>query len=283
MKTDIEIEKDGRLITDEEEIANLFVNFFIDKVKKLSEGAVPESTKAVRHLDAPPPRVTPEMVHTIARKLMNKKSCGLDGTPMCVIKDTEPYLRESYCHLFNLAMTRIRTAWKMANITPLFKKGEKTSLNNYRPISNLSSVGKFFEKIILELINAEGRADVDGVHQHGFRTHHSTTTPILDIQQIVAENLNQKRDCINYSVDLSAAFDMLRRDTLHNIIKGEFSKGLHNVIYDFLSDRKCVVSIGEKRSVELKVSCGCVQGSVLGPKLFNPYTKDIPNHLTENA
>ena len=86
-----------------------------------------------------------------------------------------------------------------------------------------------------------------------------------------------------YSVDLSAAFDMLRKNTLVRIIEGDFSEGLRKVIYDFLSERKCVISIDDEFSEEFDIDLGCVQGSVLGPKLFNLYTRDIPNYLTENA
>ena len=38
------------------------------------------------------------------------------------------------------------TEWKMARVTPVFKKGEKSDLNNYRPISDIPVVSKVFEK-----------------------------------------------------------------------------------------------------------------------------------------
>ena len=39
-------------------------------------------------------------------------------------------------------------SWKLANVTPIFKKGDKQSTNNYRPISLLPICGNIFEKII---------------------------------------------------------------------------------------------------------------------------------------
>ena len=38
--------------------------------------------------------------------------------------------------------------WKMAKVTPIFKNGSKSDLNNYRPISVIPTVAKIFEKII---------------------------------------------------------------------------------------------------------------------------------------
>jgi hypothetical protein len=37
----------------------------------------------------------------------------------------------------------------MAKITPVLKKGKKQEISNYRPISNLNSVSKIFERLIL--------------------------------------------------------------------------------------------------------------------------------------
>ena len=126
--------------------------------------------------------------------IKGKKSSGIDNIPHCVVKETEPYLRAEYVKLFNLAMRLIPTEWKMAKVSPIHKKGEVNKVSNYRPVSNLCSMSKFFEKIILKRINE--KTSMDGEHQHGFRSKHSTTTAVLDIQRILAEELDKKRECM---------------------------------------------------------------------------------------
>jgi hypothetical protein len=263
-------------------VANEFGAFFSNKVMKLSEKTVEENQTE--------PRIIPELV-TIepvevaitARSLKSKKSHGIDGIPMCVVKDLEPAMRPLYCKLFQMATTKLPSIWKLARVIPLHKKGEKSDPGNYRPISNLCSLSKLFERIILNKINATG--DHDGSHQHGFKAKHSTSTAILEIQQALAERLDSDKDCIVYSLDLSAAFDMLRRKTLVNGLHQDriLDSGLLSIINDFLTDRKCVVEVEGIHSTQFNVDLGCVQGSVLGPKLFNLYTRKIPERLTVNA
>ncbi len=115
-----------------------------------------------------------------------------------------------------------------------------------------------------------------------FQGKHSTTTAILEIQQAIASSLDSGYDCMIYSVDLSAAFDMLRRKTLVNDLLSAnlYDEGILRILNDFLDDRKCIVEVNGSKSEPFDVDLGCVQGSVLGPKLFNLYTRMIPEKLT---
>jgi hypothetical protein len=69
---------------------------------------------------------------------------------------------------------------KVAKIVPIFKKGDNTNMNNYRPIALLPVLSKVLEKIINEQITAK----LDEMHliddnQYGFRTGHSTEDAVL--------------------------------------------------------------------------------------------------------
>lgn len=57
--------------------------------------------------------------------------------------------------LFNrsLEISIVPNIWKRANVSPIHKKDDKSSVENYRPISLISSVGKAFEKVIFKHLN----------------------------------------------------------------------------------------------------------------------------------
>ena len=62
--------------------------------------------------------------------------------------------------------------WKVSKIIPIFKKGSKTEIKNYRPIANLCSTSKIFEKLILKQIHyleAKNKLDLTGKQQHGLK------------------------------------------------------------------------------------------------------------------
>ena len=71
--------------------------------------------------------------------------------------------------------------WKCARVTPLFKQGERSDLNNYRPISVIPVIAKVFERIVYDqLYSFLTKEDVISKQQSGFRSLHSTVTALLE-------------------------------------------------------------------------------------------------------
>jgi hypothetical protein len=152
-RQEIEILNDGKICLDGAKVADLFGQFFINKVIKLSANTILEDTPT-QFLKETRVTVSLNEVEEVGKSLSSKKSCGLDGMPMCVVKDRMPLLSALYTKLFNQVLQRgMLDTWRMARVIPLHKKGDKTDLNSYRPVSNLCSISKFYERIVLAKIN----------------------------------------------------------------------------------------------------------------------------------
>ena len=79
-------------------------------------------------------------------------------------------------------------AWKHANVTPVFKKGNKQIPNNYRPISLLSGLGKTRERSVYKHVyNYYIQNQVFTPHQSGFIQGDSTTYQLLHLHDTFCE------------------------------------------------------------------------------------------------
>jgi hypothetical protein len=194
-------------VDDENELANAFADFFLMKVKKLSNDSV-----LLQKINSPPVVFSYDEVQKACKSLNNKRSYGIDGIPQNLVKDTFETVSMTLVDVINsFGAKGIPESIKTARVTPLHKKGSKSDVTNYRPISNLSVFSKVYEKCILERLILES-SGLEGDNQHGFRKHHSTETALLMIQSKMARILDNGEHGIIYSFDLSAAFDLLKPD-----------------------------------------------------------------------
>ncbi len=142
-------------------------------------------------------------------------------------------------------------------MTPLHKKNDKRQIENYRPISNVSTFSKLYEKCLLFRLDEE-LPGIEGTNQHRFQKNHSTETALLMIQSGMASLLESGTPGIIYSMDLSAAFDLLRPDKFHDLFKNKLSEGLFFAIMDFLTNRWFQVELGDSVSALHHIDRGCM-------------------------
>jgi len=91
--------------------------------------------------------------------------------------------------------------------------------------------------------------NLEGANQHGFRSSHSTVTALLSIQAKMAEIIDNHQYGNIYSVDLSAAFDLLKPDKFLDLFKDILTEGLLFALADFLTHRiKFVLELSGKGS-----------------------------------
>jgi hypothetical protein len=282
IKGSIKLTRNETVVEDPTTISQMFADFFKKKIDDLMErSTVAESQSPPETTDVWVP-LSEEEVEVALNKCKNKKSFGHDEIPMLVVKHCGAHLKGILTVLFNKCISNgwFPDDWKVAKITPIHKKGNRTDVSNYRPISNLCALSKVFERCILERIE---KVCPDDDAQHGFRGGHSTVTAALEVQHHVATALDQKKYTAIYSIDMSAAFDLLRPGVLDGIFaRLGMSQKLRNIVASFLRNRRAFVSLEGASSQIFNIPTGVPQGSVLGPKLFSIYTGGLSDVINSN-
>ncbi|XP_053686917.1 uncharacterized protein LOC128736459 [Sabethes cyaneus] len=133
------------------------------------------------------------VVLSATAKMKHSSSPGPDGIPATLIKHCITGLLAPISHLFRLSLAsgRFPEAWKQAYMFPVFKKGDRTKVDNYRGISALCAVSKLFELVIIEPIFSYCQQTLAN-EQHGFLPKRSCTTNLLCFTNYVTDSFTER-------------------------------------------------------------------------------------------
>ena len=222
---------------------------------------------------------------SVLKKLLNGKATGIDGIPNRVLKDSAELIAPFLTDLFNFSINTktYPGEFKTAKVAPVFKKGDKADLNNYRPISVLPTVARVFEKLIY---NQLYKFLVDNNllcnKQYGFRSLHSTALALGKVTNRWL--LSFDKGCMRSVVflDIKKAFDTVDHQILiQKLDHYGFQGNELDFIESYLDNRQQCCQIEGYTSSMRKISCGVPQGSILGPLLFIMYMNDLPSAVPD--
>lgn len=203
--------------------------------------------------------------------LKTSKSAGPDGLPGTFLYN----IRSALCFplwlifLRSLDIGTFPSMFKISSVLSVYKTGDKTDVNNYRPITIQNHIAKIFELLVLKSIQPSVNS-ILVVEQYGFRASRSATTNLIVLHNFILQAFENQTQVDVIFTDFSKAFDRVDHKILIEVLyKAGFGEPILSWFKSYLSDRVQCVSVLGCKSEAVCVPSGVLQGGHLSHLLFS--------------
>ena len=212
-------------------------------------------------------------------ELKNGKAFGEDLILNEMLRTSIKIIEKPLLRLFNICLDSgiYPDAWCKGYIVPILKYGDNTEVNNYRPVTISSCLGKIFSSILNKRLSAflEDHNIIPAC-QIGFSKKHRTSDHILLLKAIIDAYKRQRKHVYSCFIDFAAAFDSVwHAGLIYKLYHCGVSNKIVKLLHNMYGKLQCCIKNDFKVSEYFNVYNGTRQGCNMSPTLFKLFLSDI--------
>ena len=195
---------------DDKEKATALQKQFISVFTKEDMETIPAPSQNCPNM--PPITFGIEGITKLFQKQKANKAGGPDDVPAQIIRECAHELAPLYQHLYQQSYDtgKLPTSWTHARVSPIYKKGQRSVPENYRPVSLTSIPCKLMEHIVSQTWDHLNKYNIVTPNQHGFRAGMSCETQLIETTFDWSTILNKGGAQVDIILlDFSKAFDVV--------------------------------------------------------------------------
>ena len=269
-------DKNGLLLTEKDKITERCAEFY--------QNLYSSSAQQIRietNVQETVPYVMPDEVIHALKQMKDGKAPGKDELPIELIKEAGNETCQEIAKLFTkcLKNREVPEEWNMATIILLHKKGDKSEINNYRPISLTSHMCKLFTRVIKNRIEKQ-LDEHQPREQAGFRSGYSTTDHLQVLNQLIEKSNEYKEPLYIAFVDYEKAFDSVEHEDILNALeKHQIPTVYIETLASMYRNGTAQVKVDNNMSKPFDIRRGVRQGDTLSPNMFNSGLEQVFRRL----
>ena len=134
-------------------------------------------------------------VEALLLKINSRKSCGYDGIPPPLVKESANAIAGPIAAIMNHSIRtgQYPSRLKLGQVTPLFKKDDELNKSNYRPVTVLPALNNVFERLLSAQMG-DFYQNILSEYISAYRRHHSCETSLLRLTEDWRRSLDNNRE-----------------------------------------------------------------------------------------